>query len=240
MLRLPVVSVMAAAIVAFAPLPSFSQPGTGRLKAIVGDEGGKPVRQAVVVYSRIPVGQRDPRGRFHEAPGQVPISSQASVDAAGAFITPQVPAGNYTLCIKAAGYLTSCNWSGWLTTAISSGQDHDFGRIVLKKAVAVTIRINDPLHLLPRDPNSLGISAGVIDDDHVYHGPDSTDADSNGRTLQVGVPLGRAMQLWLHSIRFRLATGDGAIVNSTGTKIPFRANEGGLPPTFVVNVSGAK
>ena len=105
----------ASAVLAPATLPA--QTGNARIKATVGDEGGQPVGQAIVVYHRVITGSRDANGRFQMTPGQPLVNAQGSTDAAGALATPQLPTGNYLLCVKAAGFLTSCNWS------LASGHD---------------------------------------------------------------------------------------------------------------------
>jgi hypothetical protein len=85
--------------IALGALSLFCQAPNGTIRGSLVSEGGLPISGAVVQYQRmtrsVPAGRR-----FVLAPGEVVASGRASSDSNGAFVTPELPAGEYILCVE--------------------------------------------------------------------------------------------------------------------------------------------
>src|SRR5271157_3532045 len=88
-----------AAILACVPAPA--QNATAQLTGVIVDENGTPLPGAHVLCTRKPHLVRGADGKWRDAPGETPFSSRANSDAAGKYQLPQLPAGDYNLCMYA-------------------------------------------------------------------------------------------------------------------------------------------
>ncbi len=74
--------------------------------------------------------------------GEAHVSAGSVSDANGAYDVGQTPAGDYVLCVTAAGYLSTCEWNGWHRVSVGPGENVRFGAITLVRAAAVTVHIS--------------------------------------------------------------------------------------------------
>jgi hypothetical protein len=220
-------------------VPALAQNATAQMTGLVVDENGKPLAGAHVLYTRQVRQVQGADGKWRDAPGETPFSSQAAADATGKYQLPQLPPGDYNLCMYATGYLTTCEWARWQHATVAASQALSQGTVQLTKAVTVTIRVNDPLHLLgSANQISAPLAAGVREQSGRFHPARETATDTTGHTLQVSVPYATALTLWLHSWRFLLTDSIGAPVNHLGAQFPFQVAANGTAPSYTFNITG--
>jgi hypothetical protein len=220
-------------------VPALAQNGTAQLTGVIVDENGMPLPGAHVLYTRVPHLVQGADGRWRDAPGETPFSSQAASDAIGKYQIPQLPAGDYNLCMYAPGYLATCDWTGWQRATVAASQALDHGTVQLVKAVTVTIRVNDPHRLLgSANQVSAPLAAGVREQSGRFHPATEVATDSVGHTLQVSVPYATPLKLWLHSWRFLLTDIGGATVDHLGAQFPFQVSANGVSPSYTFNITG--
>ncbi|MDE3166010.1 MAG: carboxypeptidase regulatory-like domain-containing protein [Acidobacteriota bacterium] len=218
--RLSILAALAAVVVAG---PAFAQNEPAQVKGAVVDEDGKPVAGARILYVRNPKLVKAADGKWREAPGEMPLSSQTVSDAAGKYQILHLPSGDYRLCMSAPGYLTTCEWTGWHGVTVAPAQALDHGTVQLAKAATVTIRINDPNRLMgSANQITAPLTAGVREASGRFHPAREVASDSTGHTLQVAVPYATPLKLWVHSWRFRLTDAIGAAVDRFGGEFPFQ------------------
>jgi hypothetical protein len=103
----------------------------------------------------------------------------------------------------------------------------------------VTIRINDPYRLMgPANRVTSTLATGVRDQWENFHPAHQTASDGAGHTLQVDVPYGVPLNLWIQSWRFLLAGPNSAPINNWGTRIPFQVVAGAAAPDFTFTITG--
>ena len=228
------------ALAAFlAAIPAPAQNATAQLTGVIVDENARPLPGAHVLYTRVPQVVQAADGKWHDAPGDTPFSSQAASDSTGKYQIPQLPAGDYNLCMYATGYLATCEWAGWQRATVTASQTLDRGTLQLAKAATVTIRINDPHRLLgSANQVSAPLAAGVRELSGRFHPAREIATDSTGHTLQVSVPYATSLNLWLHSWRFLLTDSTGAAINHLGAQFPFQVAANGVAPSFTFNITG--
>lgn len=216
-----------------------AQPANANVHGKVADEGGKPVAAARISYQRLPLTVKNGQGRWEEAPGEAHVNAQTGGDAGGGYSIPQLPAGNYILCVSAPGYLASCEWSAWHRLTIADGQVLDFGTLALAKAAVVTIRVDDPM-LLMQSTGKVAppLVVGVQDQSNRFHAARQTSADSSGRVFQVDVPYDKPLRFWVQSWKFRITDSSGAPLNNFGALIPFQAEQNSALPQFRIRIVG--
>jgi hypothetical protein len=226
-------------IVLAAALPAMGQTpaATARLRGKIVDTSGKPVPAARIDYRRVAEVVRAANGRWIERPGEPRVQAAALAGVAGAYDLTQLPAGNYILCVRAPGYLSSCDWGAWIPVKLSAGEDLDFGDIVLRPAAAVTIRVIDSSRALSTAGKSLvPLAIGVLDQWGNFHGATEVAWDGLGRTFQVAVPFGEPLKFWAHSWKYHLTDEEGRALDNLGVRLPFAVAVGGGVPSFVVNI----
>jgi hypothetical protein len=178
-------------------------------------------------------------GKLHASPGESRSSSQAISDVSGKYRIPNLPPGDYDLCMDAPGYLATCEWTGWRRVTVAQGQAFDNSAVQLAKAATVTIRINDALLLLkPANGMTSPLLVGVRDAWGRFHPGHETAVTGASRTFQVDVPYGTTLNLWLHSWRFLLTDSSGAALNRAGAQFPFQVAASSVPPSYVFNIAG--
>ena len=219
--------------------PAAAQVAAAQLKGAVLDELGRPLAGARVVYAQKPRILPGKFGKGRSAPVERTLSSKVITDAFGRYEIPQLPSGDYYLCMTAPGYLTNCEWAQWRLATVAQGQVLDHGPVQLPKAAPVTIVINDPLSLLKevKPPNS-PLVVGVRDGFGRLHPARETAVVGNSHMFQVDVPYGTAMNVWLHSWRFFLTDSRGVALDQRGAQVPFQVALNGAAPTFIFNIGG--
>jgi hypothetical protein len=218
-----------------------AQPPSAHVIGKIVDENNKPLPNARVHYQRMPRVVKDNRGHLHELPGEAHVNAQTSTDITGSYSASQLPDGLYILCAGAPGYLSSCDWNGWHRLSLNNGQVLDFGRITLAKAATVSIRVEDPLRLLPPGVQELpSLALGVLDQNDNFHPAQPVALDTTGRTFQVSVPFAKPMRFWAQSPKYTFTDAAGTPLNSAGLRIPFQVDLNGKPPSFILRIAGAK
>ncbi|MGD0774772.1 MAG: carboxypeptidase-like regulatory domain-containing protein [Candidatus Solibacter sp.] len=219
--------------------PALAQSATAHIAGKIVDESGKVIASAQIRYQRLPLIVKDLHGRWQEAPGEAHVSSAVSTGADGTYAATQLPAGNCLLCVNAPGYLASCDWAASHRAAITDGQQLDFGTIALAKAATVTIRLDDPLHLVQSAAKlAPPLALGIVGYGRKFHPAQQVASDSTGRTFQVDVPYGTPLNVWFQSPAYRIADSAGAQLNSSGALLPFQVAQNAAPPTFTLRVTG--
>ena len=230
---LPILAVL------FASLPAAAQVGSAQFKGVILDELGRPLFGARVIYTRKPRTVPGKDGKWQDAPGEWQFSSQVTTDASGHYQIPQLPSGDYDLCVDAPGHLATCEWTAWLRATVAQGQALDNGAIQLTKGVTVTIRINDSLSLLKAASTMASpLVVGVRDRSGRLHPGRETAANGSSHSFQVDVPYGTPLSIWLHSWRFLLTDSTGATIDHWGAQFPFQVPANGTAPTFVFTIAG--
>ncbi len=169
--------------------------------------------------------------------GLPPFSQTVRAATNASFQISGLPAGTYTLCLSAAGFLNPCEWSlPTLIVTVGVGQSSAGNNLSIKPGIPAKLRIQDTSNLLGKttkagtNPSILagvwtGVAAnallptvslaGIIRPPtlptqfHVVH---QTGADSTGANFEVAVP--RDMQLIFH-----VTSGDVLLANSQGLQL---------------------
>lgn len=114
--------------------------------------------------------------------------------------------------------------------------------IVMKKGVAVPIRVDDPGGLLPRHEGKTEgahLLLGVSNDAFAFRPARLISADARGRNHQVVVPFGSPVKLVVFSSFFRLTDASGfALPSARSTAIPVLVPPGQQPPVIRLVVTG--
>jgi hypothetical protein len=217
----------------------LAQTSSGMSGKIV-DETGRPISAAQVRYQRLVGNVQDSNGKWVPAPGQVHVSATVAVDAQGAYAVYALPAGDYTVCVYAPGYLRPCEWSGLRRVTLAEAGTADMGAVKLEKAATVTIRVDDPLGLLSQSTRvSPPMAIGIRDHSDYYHAAGPPPAvDASGRTYQIDVPYDKSMRLWLQSWKYTFTDGQASPLASAGALVPFQAAQNAPAPAFTVRITG--
>ncbi|MCW5983127.1 MAG: hypothetical protein KIT09_33870 [Bryobacteraceae bacterium] len=113
--------------------------------------------------------------------------------------------------------------------------------IVLKKGVALKVRVSDPAGLLPplKDDllGPLSIIIGVVFGEGAFLPTTNTAVDGAGRDYQMSVPVETPLNLWVFSRHVTVADSRGLPVDTAGAKILFQAAVG-RDQVFTLTVSG--
>jgi hypothetical protein len=206
----------------------------------IADQAGNPVPAAQVRYQRLIGYVKTANGKWVEAPGQAHVGATVAANALGGFAVSGLPAGDYTVCAYAPGYLRPCEWSGLRRITLAAAVAANLGTVQLEKSAIVAIRVDDPLGLLPQSLLvAPPLALGIRDDLNYYHaaGPPAA-VDASGRTYQIDVPYGRPMRVWLQSWKFSFTDGEAAPLASAGALIPFEAVQSAAAPAFTVRITG--
>jgi hypothetical protein len=115
----------------------------------------------------------------------------------------------------------------------------DHGKLALIKAATVTIRIHDPQRLLgSANEIAVPLVVGVRDRYRRMHRAREIATEGATHILQVDVPYGEPLSVWIHSWRFRLTDARGAVVSRTGGESPFQVARGDPAPAFTFTIGG--
>jgi hypothetical protein len=122
---------------------------------------------------------------------------------------------------------------------LAAGQRQQLGVIALIEAAPISIRIQDPQHLLPAvSVPSPVLNVGVREAGGAYRTAAQTASDANGRNAEIDVPFGQPLQFWVYSWKYRISDGQGRPLNPNGARIPFQADKSKPLPTFTITIVG--
>ena len=170
-------------------------------------------------------------------------SAHTAIQPDGSFELPRLTLGAYQLCVTVPGtaWLDSCEWgrSGTvvaLTPIDTSAQ----ATISLTKGALVTVRVNDPLQLLPKNEGvapGASLFLGVGGDSHFFRTAAIASQDSGGRSYQILIPFGRSVNISVTSSLFQLTDQKGGTL-PPGNLFPVTVPPGQIPATLVLNLIG--
>jgi hypothetical protein len=232
---------VSAAALILAGYPMLAQVLTGTLAGRVVDAAEQAIPSATVTYARVPDTIKDQAGRWAVTPGQTTLAATLTTASGGTFQSSSLPAGRYQICAQTAGFLPSCTWSGTKWVTVGAGATPPLDDIQLLEAARVRIRIQDPLHLLPKIaiPSPV-LSVGVMSVSDAYLSAEQTASDADGRTASIDVPFGQPLQIWLYSWKFQISDSKGAALDLKGARIPFQADTSNSLPTFTFVITGTR
>jgi hypothetical protein len=209
----------------------------GALRGSVMDSQGLPVVGAQVSYQLLV-----PPAFSSDGSNSAGSAGTVTADASGAFLLPALATGNYALCVTVLSlpYLDPCVWQQPATAQVSAGTTATQS-IVLTKGVFLKVRVNDPAGLLPQLVDGIWtprkLIVGVKYGNGAYQGTDNTGVDGGGRDYQLIVPVDVPFKLWLFSRDVVLKDASGAVVDTSGSMIPFQATAA-QDQLFAFTVSG--
>jgi hypothetical protein len=180
-------------------------------------------------------------------PGRLRATEWFATSGAGGSFRFDVPYfGQYRLCAQVPNstWLNPCEWGLQPpVTSLSSAQKSVSLTMVVKRGVAIPIRVDDPGQLLKlHEGKTAGahLLMGVPSDSFVFHPATMVSTDANGRNLQVVIPFDAPIKLVVSSAFFRLADAAGQPLARPGsTAIPVTAPSGRQPPVLRLVVTGS-
>jgi hypothetical protein len=113
--------------------------------------------------------------------------------------------------------------------------------MVLKKGVALPIRIDDPGRLLSQNEGKrpgAHLLLGVPTDSLTFHPAVLVSQDANGRNHQIVVPFNAAVKVVASSSYFRLGDAAGMPLARAAVHIPAFVQLGQVPATITLRVIG--
>jgi len=152
--------------------------------------------------------------------------------------------GRYGLCAQApkSTWLNPCDWGLQpLMVTLSSAQPVASVTMVMKKGVAVPIRVDDPGRLLSQHEGKTPgahLLIGVGNDAFVFLPASVTSQDAGGRNQQVVIPFNSPVKLAVYSSFFQLADATGLALPKTGAAILLTVPTGQQPATVGLRVTG--
>jgi hypothetical protein len=153
--------------------------------------------------------------------------------------------GQYRLCAQVLNsvWLNPCAWGlKPPVMSLSSSQRSVNVMAILKKGVAVPVRIDDPGQLLSQhEGNTPGalLLLGVRNDALAFHSATVTSRDSNGRNHEIVIPFDTPVKLTAFSSFFQLADENGTALSPTAsTAVPLTVPSGTTPSTIKFIVIG--
>lgn len=210
--------------------------GRGQISVTVTGEDGS-VLSGVGVFLRRTLGPG--------APLRQRTDWSATASPAGAVTFDLLPNGQYTLCAQAASgnWLNPCEWGAARPAVVVSAAQRTVNTtLVLKRAAAVSIRVDDPSRLLAQNEGrtpGAHLLFGVRSDALIFHPASIVAQDSAGRTYEVAIPFDARVNLVVASSFFRLTDATGAAFAASGSAtVPVAVPSGQAPPTLRLAVSG--
>jgi hypothetical protein len=199
--------------------------GTGSLTGSVVDDSGKALA-ATVRVSRA---------------GSPPFTASVRSSAAGSFTFTSIPAGNYTACVIASGYLDPCTWTVERpVTKVIASQTTQGVQIVAKKGAQVNIHLADDDHVLGHTPQSgktvPHVLVGVLTTHMTFEPAALLSSDANGRDHQATIPVGEPVVLHITGSGVHLTDNNGASLNAAGYNLTLNQAAGSPPGLVTIHV----
>lgn len=172
-----------------------------------------------------------------------PVSAPVLTD--GTFRLAPVSEGVYGICAEGPStiWLSCCEWGNQpVTVTIPPGQSSVTVSIVLPQGAPIRVRVNDIAGLLAaheRKTPGAHLLVGIAMDHQFFRPAAIISDDAAGRTYQVVVPFGRAVQISVASAHFQISDATGRALPKFGNLIPVLVPLGQPAPTILLNVTGA-
>ena len=163
----------------------------------------------------------------------------------GAFQFARLLEGRYRLCaqVPRSTWLNPCEWGlERIVVAVSAAQPVANPVVVMKKGVAVAIRMDDPGQLLfqyeGKTPGA-HVLIGVGNDALAFIPAQVTSSDANGRNHQIVIPFNYQAKLTVQSSFYQLADAAGlALARARAVAIPVTVAPGQQPAPITLKVTG--
>ena len=168
----------------------------------------------------------------------------AASGAAGAFRFDGLVDGQYQICAQVlqSTWLNPCEWGLQPpVVSISAAQSTVSVSMVLKRGVAVPIRIDDPVQSLSQNEGKTSgahLLLGVANDANAFRIAPVVSRDTAGSNRQIVIPFDRPVKLVAFSSFFLLSDANGLPLPRTATAIPVMVPSGQPPPAIRLIVAG--
>jgi hypothetical protein len=186
--------------------------------------------------------------------GAPPFTRNTKSGGDGSFRIQGLTAGNYSLCVQAAGdeYLDPCQWNGTPTgVTLLAGQAAAGIKIALASGSVLNIQVQDAqkvLSQLTKDGRHPNLTLGVWGPRGLYYparpaGNSTAAGNLAGVTAtysyRLAVPRDIALNLYIASRDLKLGDGNGAALPANASRQAFQHATGDAnPKSFVFSVLG--
>ena len=175
-----------------------------------------------------------------------PSATQSTKSAAdGTFQIENLPAGAYSLCVKAAsdGYLDPCEWGqSPPAVTLAVGQNSTVNAVAASPGAVLKIRIQDTAQLLlqkGKNGSLPDLLVGVFGPKGIFYSAHVANRDTTGLNMQLTVPFDTPLSLQVISKALQLSDNTGTALPSAGATASFQAAAGQPnPPSFTYTVTG--
>ncbi|HWR35736.1 MAG TPA: carboxypeptidase-like regulatory domain-containing protein [Clostridia bacterium] len=198
---------------------------------VVGDDG-KPVAAIVsAIRDTLPA-----------------VGGRAKAAEDGAFMIPGLTAGVYTICaaVEDLGYLDPCIWSAHpLTVQVGEGDAATDARVVMKKAVPLQVRLDDPGKVLGQTisgkQSGPKVLMGVFTPRRLFQPLQMRSTDAKGRDYQLLVPADEAAaSLYVVARGATIVDQAGAEVEPNGKHMQLVRSKGQEPQVVSLTIKDSK
>jgi hypothetical protein len=157
----------------------------------------------------------------------------SKTDAAGSVRITALPQGKYTTCVIVpdTNWLSPCEWNiPTPSVSITADSPTTAATILMRRGVTLTVRVDDPLQLLPQHEGKTDgafVLIGAVSSGFVFHQMPVVSRDSKGRDQEVLIPFDTPVELLVRSSFFRINDPSGLAIGKTvSTKVPVSAPKG--------------
>jgi hypothetical protein len=172
------------------------------------------------------------------APGEAYFSTTVTTDGNGNFSRSGALAGRYTYCAELEGYLNPCDWAKPLGVEVQPAAAAALPVLVLRRGAVVSVRVVDPGRVKPRyDLVSPGIALGVFQASGRYRGARLVSQTPGVAEFRITVPLDEAVDLWVHSPRYRIEDEARVVIPERGRR---ESLPRGLPVVRTLVITGVR
>ena len=209
--------------------------------ALTGDDHTAIAGGRVTLILLLPPPQSRPR-----QPQDPPRQSVwfAISGAGGSFRFTGLSVGTYEVCAQVPGtlWLNPCEWGLQPPAAsLSDAQPTVNVTMVLKKGIAVPIRINDPGKILDQNEGKTPgahLRLGVRNDAAGFQTAPIVSKDQSGRFQQIIIPFNANVNLVAQSSFFHLLDSNGTPLPGEGPSVPVAVAPGQQPSPITLTVAG--
>jgi hypothetical protein len=162
----------------------------------------------------------------------------------GSFRFDGLADGRHRLCAQMldSTWLNPCEWGLQSPVVSLPGAERIVSvTMVLKRGVAVPIRVDDPGRLLLQNEGKIPgahLLLGVENDAFAFRPARVVSEDANGRNHQIVIPFNTPVKLVVHSSFFRLSDAAGVPLPRTAVSIPVIVPPGQQPTAVTLKVTG--
>src|SRR5258708_14579943 len=177
---------------------------------------------------------------------EIPIGAFSVISGSdGSFRFGLFHPGSYRLVAQAPGpwWVDACEWGlEQQNAALTAAQNSANVTAIMKKGVAVPIRVEDPDQLLSKNEGKTTgahLLLGVASDAFVFHEAALISSDSTGRNYQIVIPFGSPTKLVVNGGFFLLSGAAGEpLARGKSGSIPITVPAGQQPPVVRMAVTG--